>query len=87
MADALFVKNFNPNEKEHVLWLKDVCAAMAKATAGDRIDIVAVANSNSFGCSLDSPLDFASVHFQLAMKYTSAVLSEDAWVPGKNVEQ
>ena len=81
-----FVKNFNCNDKEHVLWLKDVCAAMAKATGGDKIDVIAVANANPFNCSLSTPLDFAQVHFQLAMKYATAVLSEDAWVPGKNVD-
>lgn len=86
MTEA-FVKKFNPNEKEHVMWLKDVCTAMSMASSGDHIDIVTVANSNSFGCRLKSPLDFAAVHFQLAMKYTAAVLSGDAWVPGKNVEQ
>lgn len=82
----MFVSRFDPKDKEHVLWLKDVCEAMAKATGGDRVDIITVANSNPFNCRLSSPLDFAQAHFQLAMKYTSAVLSEDAWVPGKNVD-
>jgi len=82
-----FIKKFNPQEKEHVLWLKDVCASMAQVTRGDKIDVITVANSNPFGCTLSSPLDFAQAHFQMAMKYTSAVLSEDAWVPGKNVDE
>jgi len=85
MSDQ-FISRFDPKDKEHVLWLKDVCAAMAKATGGDRVDIITVANSNPFNCTLSSPLDFAQAHFQLAMKYTTAVLSEDAWVPGKNVD-
>jgi hypothetical protein len=85
MSDQ-FIHRFDPKDKEHVLWLKDVCAGMAKATGGDRVDIIALANSNPFNCALSSPLDFAQAHFQLAMKYTSAVLSEEAWVPGqKNV--
>jgi len=85
MSDQ-FIKRFDPKDKEHVLWLKDVCTAMAKATGGDRVDVVTVTNSNPFNCALSSPLDFAQAHFQLAMKYTTAVLSEDAWVPGKNVD-
>ena len=85
MSDQ-FIHRFDPKDKEHVLWLKDVCTAMAKATGGDHVDIITVANSNPFNCALSSPLDFAQAHFQLAMKYTSAVLSEDAWVPGKNVD-
>ena len=82
----MFVKAFDPKEKSHALWLKDMCAAMAKTYEGDRIDIVAVANSNPFGETLRSPLDLAEIHFQVAMKYAAAVLSEDAWVPGKNVD-
>jgi hypothetical protein len=86
MSDE-FVKKFNPNNKDHVLWLKDVCTAMAKVTGGsDKIDVFAVVNANPFDCTLSSPLSFAEVHFQLAMKYAAAVLQEDAWVPGKNVD-
>ena len=81
-----FVKKFNPKDKAHVLWLKDVCTAMAKATSGDKIDVFTVVNANPMHCTLSSPLSFAEVHFQLAMKYSAAVLNEDAWVPGKNVD-
>lgn len=83
----MFVKAFDPKEKSHVLWLKDLCIAMAKVSDGDKIDIVAVANSNPFGATLTSPLELAESHFQVAMKYTAAVLSEDAWIPGKNVDR
>jgi hypothetical protein len=83
----MFVKAFDPKEKSHVLWLKDMCTTMAKVYEGNAgIDIVAVADGNPFGAKLESPLDLAEVHFQVAMKYTAAVLSEDAWVPGKNVD-
>lgn len=84
---SAFVKAFDPRDKSHVLWLKDVCVAMSKVADGDVMDIVAVVNSNPFGCALGSPLELAEVHFQVAMKYTAAVLSEDAWVPGKNVDE
>ena len=82
----MFVKSFNPKEKSHVLWLKDVCTAMAKVSDGDMVDIVTVANSNPFDLKLSSPLELAEMHFQVAMKYTAAVLSEDAWVPGQNLD-
>ena len=82
----MFVRAFDPKEKSHVLWLKDVCTAMAKVSDGEKVDIVAVVNSNPFGSTLGSPLELAEMHFQVAMKYTAAVLSEDAWVPGKNLD-
>ena len=83
----MFVQAFDPKEKSHALWLKDLCRAMAKTYDGGHVDIVAVANSNPFGAKLSSPLQLAEVHFQVAMKYAAAVLSEDAWVPGKNVDK
>jgi hypothetical protein len=59
---------------------------MAKVSDGDMVDILTVANSNPFDLKLSSPLELAEMHFQVAMKYTAAVLSEDAWVPGKNLD-
>ena len=83
----MFVKAFDPKEKSHALWLKEMCAAMASVYDGNGgVDIVAVANANPFGAKLASPLELAEIHFQVAMKYAAAVLSEDAWVPGKNID-
>ena len=83
----MFVKAFDPKEKSHALWLKEMCAAMASVYDGNGgVDIVAVANANPFGAKLASPLELAEIHFQVALKYAAAVLSEDAWVPGKNID-
>lgn len=76
-----FVKEFNPREESHVMWLKAIGEAMAKATNGKRVNLDAVVNDNPMGCTMTTMLDFAYVHFQLAMKYTAAVLNRDAFVP------
>jgi len=67
------------------MWLKSVGQAMAKATSGDRVDIEQIVNKNPLENSprMTNMMDWAYVHFQLAMKYTNAVLSLDAFVPTK----
>mgnify|MGYP003627004612 FL=1 len=65
------------------MWLKRVGGVMARSIGGDRIDILSVVNSNPLPGkpSIDNPIDFAYVHFQLCMKYANAVLSGEAFVP------
>jgi hypothetical protein len=63
--------------------LKKVGGVMAKSMGGDRIDIMSVVNNNPLPGkpSIDNPMDFAYVHFQLCMKYANAVLNGEAFVP------
>ena len=63
---AEFVKPFDCKNEKHVMWLKHLGATMAKSLNGDKKINMAAA---------------IDVHFQLAMKYANAVLSEEAWVP------
>lgn len=78
-----FVKNFDCKNKEHVLWLRDVGQAMAKATSGERVDIEKIVNDNPMdgNTTMKNMMDWAYIHFQLAMKYSNAVLSCDAYLP------
>jgi len=80
---AEFVHNFDCKNEEHVMWLKEVGQAMAKTMNGSRIDITSIVNGNPLKDSptMSNPADWAYIHFQLAMKYTNAVLSCDAFVP------
>lgn len=80
---AHFVRSFDCKNEEHVMWLKDVGQAMAKSIGGDRINIIQVVNENPLPGkpSIDNPINWAYVHFQLCMKYTNAVLGCDAFVP------
>jgi len=52
---------------------------------GERINVEAAVNDNPLPGKpvISNVADWAYVHFQLCMKYANAVLSEDAFVPGK----
>ena len=82
---AHFVRSFDCNNEDHVLWLKEVGQTMAKTIGGEKIDIIKVVIHNPLPGkpSIDNPMDWAYVHFQLCMKYTNAVLSNDAFIPKK----
>jgi hypothetical protein len=79
-----FVKGFDCKNESHVMWLKRVGGAMARATGdGDKVDIIGIVNDNPIegNPKMDNPMDWAYIHFQLAMKYTNAVLNGVAFVP------
>jgi len=79
-----FVKGFECKNESHVMWLKKVGGAMARATGdGDKVDIIGIVNDNPIEGKpkMDNPMDWAYIHFQLAMKYTNAVLNGEAFVP------
>lgn len=83
MDSVNFVKNFDCNNERHVLWLKDVGDAMTKTTMGEKIDLIKVVNENPIDGNpqMSNPMDWAYIHFQLAMKYSTAVLNGDAYLP------
>lgn len=78
-----FVLRFDCNDEKHVMWLKDVGEGMAKVIGGEKFDILTLVNDNPLPGkpSMDNPMDWAYIHFQLCMKYTNAVLHCDAFVP------
>lgn len=80
-----FVKKFDSKDESHVMWLKDVGQAMAKATSGEKVNIEQIVNKNPLEGhpKMANMMDWAYVHFQLAMKYANAVLSCEAFVPSK----
>jgi hypothetical protein len=80
---AQFIRSFDCNNKDHVMWLKAAGQIMSRTLNGEMIDILAIVNNNPLPGkpSMENPADWASIHFQLAMKYTMAVLSCDAFVP------
>jgi hypothetical protein len=84
----LFVKNFDCKNEKHVMWLKEVGAGMAKVTTGERYDISKTVNNNPLkgNPKMGNPMDWAYIHFQLAMKYTNAVLNGDAFIPSNKSE-
>jgi hypothetical protein len=83
-----FVKNFDCKNEKHVAWLKEVGSGMAKITAGQKYDISKTVNNNPLTGKprMSNPMDWAYIHFQLAMKYTNAVLNGDAFIPSSKSE-
>ena len=84
----LFVKNFDCKNEKHVMWLKEVGGGMAKVTSGERYDISKIVNNNPLNGrpKMGNPMDWAYIHFQLAMKYANAVLNGDAFIPSNKTE-
>jgi len=80
---AQFVHAFDCKDETHVLWLKEVGHMTERSINGDRVDIVKGVNTNPLPGQpqMKIPTDWAFIHFQLAMKYTSAVLDGKAFVP------
>ena len=69
--------------RTHLILLKKVGGAMTKSVNGDLVDMMGAVNINPLpgNPKIDNPMDFASVHFQLCMKYANAVLNGEAFVP------
>lgn len=80
---AHFVRSFDCKDEKHVLWLKEVGNITAKSMTGEKANIILVVNNNPLPGkpSIDNPIDWAYIHFQLCMKYANAVLNHDAFVP------
>ena len=85
---AEFVKNFDCKNEEHVMWLKEVGEVMVKSMSGKRVDLIGVVNNNPLpdNPKMNNPADWAYIHFQLAMKYSNAVLNCDAFVPTRKAK-
>ena len=84
----LFVKNFDCKNEKHVMWLKEVGAGMAKVSTGGKYDISRTVNNNPLNGKpkMSNPMDWAYIHFQQAMKYTNAVLNDDAFIPSSKTK-
>jgi hypothetical protein len=85
---AEFVKKFDCKNEEHVMWLKKSGEVMVKSISGARVDLIATVNNNPLPGKpkMDNPTDWAYIHFQLAMKYTTAVLNGEAFIPSNKTE-
>ena len=80
-----FVKEFDPKNEEHVLWLQKIDEVMVLATdpLKGSANIMKAVNENPMGVKMKSPMDWAQAHFQLCMKYSQAVLRGVAYIPTK----
>jgi hypothetical protein len=77
-----FVKEFDPKNEKHVLWLKGIDTVMVEMNDMSKTkDLMKSVNENPFGIKMDNPIDWAQSHFQLCMKYSQAVLRGVAHIP------
>jgi len=85
---ANFVKNFDCKNEEHVMWLKEIGKGMTKISTGEKFDIAGIANNNPLPGKpkMKNPMDMAEVHFMLSMKYATAVLDGQAFIPSNKTE-
>jgi hypothetical protein len=86
MAD--FVQSFDCKNEGHVLWLKEIGKGMAKVSMGEKFDIASIANNNPLPGKpkMKNPMDMAEIHFMLSMKYATAVLDGQAFIPSNKTE-
>lgn len=79
-----FAQKFDSSNKEHVLWLKEVCSVMNNSEGP--VDELALQNvwlQNGLNIQI-SPKELmscAEVHFVLCMKYTTDLMNGSAWIP------
>jgi len=78
-----FVKAFNSKDEAHVLWLRDVGRAMTQITNNEKVDVIKMVDANPLPGrpKIKDVMEWAYIHFQLAMKYSNAVLNGEAHVP------
>ena len=83
-----FLSFFDPKNEKHVFWLRDVNRGMKKMSDGKtKLDFEKIVNNNPLGdnIKMKNMMDWAYIHFQVCMKYTNAVLENEAYLP-KNIE-
>jgi hypothetical protein len=70
------------------MWLKEVGEKLTRSMSGGKVDLAGVVNNNPLPGkpSMENPADWAYIHFQLAMKYSTAVLSGNAFIPSSKAE-
>lgn len=78
---ASIVTKFDPSKEAHVLWLQKVDTAMVGITEQKKIHLDKIVNDNPIVTSKVDMVEWAFTHFQIAMKYSQAVLRGTAFIP------
>jgi|TARA_B110000261_G_scaffold91073_1_gene103702 hypothetical protein len=78
---ASIVTEFDSSKEEHVLWLQKVDTAMVGITEQKKIHLDKIVNDNPIVTSKVDMLEWAFTHFQIALKYSQAVLRGTAFIP------
>jgi hypothetical protein len=81
---AKFLAKFDPKNSKHVLWFKRMCEVGDQMTnPKTQVMLVGEINMNPMNVEIDhrEALQWVEVHFCLAMKYSKAVVNNEAWIP------
>lgn len=74
------LSDFDPTNEEHVLWLKKAGNAFRESMVG-KSDFMKTVSENPITTDNITPIQWAQIHFGLAMKYTDAVFDGTAYIP------
>lgn len=84
------LKEFDPKNKHHVLWLQKLddvinkmMASSIRSAAGPAALLGPVLRTNPFGVDIP-PEAFIDVHAGLSIRYASNVLAGTAWLPTRS---
>ena len=94
-TEISLAKSFQPNHKDHVLWLQDLFNATRKMneqmTSKSQVemrkaggmDLTTVLKSNPMNVKIKDvdSLNFPMIHMSIGMRYSEAVLKGQAWIP------
>ncbi len=86
---------FQARDQAHVMWLKTLSTVLdstkiqdpiAQEKALRKLDLRKMLEDNPMGVKISNEdlMNFPMTHFGLAMIYSNAVLSGEAWIPHKN---
>ena len=78
---ATIVTKFDSSNETHVAWLQKVDNAMIDITNNKRKDLDKVVNDNPVDTKKVDLVEWAFIHFQLALKYSQGVLRGTAFIP------
>jgi hypothetical protein len=74
------LSDFDPSKEDHVLWLKKAGDAFRESMTG-KSDFMKAVSENPITEDSVTPIQWAQIHFGLAMKYTDAVFDGTAYIP------
>ncbi len=77
---AQFLQQFDPSNKEHVNWFKQMIV-VAEDMGGHNLELEVLKNPMNLPFTQKDILDWPQIHCLLGTKYAKAVLRKEAYIP------
>ncbi len=76
-----FIKNFDPTNEDHVVWLREVSNSLKNNQDFNKYN--KLINNNPFKIKIkkDDSMEIAQAHIFISAKYTEAIFDGTAFVP------